>query len=175
MFIKRDWLKLNYLSALIPVFIILYLVFHTDLDLQIYASILASYFIFVGLKDFVVYFTKSKNFWTFSQAILPIGFSIILLFFSIKDVTSSSPSYVGMWAIMLGIAYIVIGWQLYDLKISKAKQTLLTGVVLIVFAMLVLVPTNITSPVFAYLVGLFFLVDGLESMIQKNYNQKGTT
>ena len=171
MFIKRDWLKLNYLSALIPVFIILYLVFHTDLDLQIYASILASYFIFVGLKDFVVYFTKSKNFWTFSQAILPIGFSIILLFFSIKDVTS----YVGMWAIMLGIAYIVIGWQLYDLKISKAKQTLLTGVVLIVFAMLVLIPTNITSPVFAYLVGLFFLVDGLESMIQKNYNQKGTT
>lgn len=94
MFIKRDLLKLNYLSAIIPVFIILYLVFHTDLDLQIYASILASYFIFVGFKDFVVYFTKSKNFWTFSQAILPIEFSIILLIFSIKDVTSSSPSYV---------------------------------------------------------------------------------
>lgn len=71
-----------------------------------------------------------------------------------------------MWAIMLGIAYIVIGWQLYDLKISKAKQTLLTGVVLLVFAMLVLIPTHITSPVLAYLVALFFLVDGLDLIFQ---------
>ena len=161
---KYNWL--NLLRALVSLLICLFLFFRKYLGLLFSAELLSVYFILIGGKDFLAYVSKKRSVWTLAQSFLPILLSIWLVYVSFEGISRDIPYYIGTWAIMLGIAYIIIGWQVCRLQVENAKQTVITGFILILFAMLVLIQPNISGNIFAYLISLFFLIDCLVSIFR---------
>ena len=167
---KWNWFHL--LRTLISLFACIFLCFRKDLGVLFFAELLSVYFILVGGKDFLVYVRKTRSIWILVQSFFPIFLSIWMVYSSFKGLPKDIPYYIGTWAIMLGIAYIIIGWQVCRLQIENAKHTVITGFILILFDMLVLVQPDLSESVFAYLIALFFLIDSLVSIFRYRKKSK---
>lgn len=137
------------------------LVFCTDFGLPFPAEALALYFVLIGGKDFLDYWKNKRSPWYFAQSALAIILSLGLLYFSFKGSPSFVSYYVGNWATFLGIAYLVVGWQVYGLNQSDGTQNMIIGLLLNLLAILVLSPSYMTSHSFAHLLALFFFLNAL--------------
>lgn len=163
--VKR-WDQFNILRGFFAILASVYFGFHTDFSLAFFAEVLSLYFIFIGGKDFLAFWKKRGNSWLLAQAMFPILLSSGLFYLAMTKDLTSIPYYIGMWAILLGISSIVIGWQLYGLERSQAIQGFMKGVTLLLFAILVLYPEHMTNLIFGHLLALYFLADGIEVILE---------
>lgn len=161
MLTKWNDLNVNSKRAFVSLLAGSVLVFCTDFGLSFLAEALALYFVLIGGKDFLDYWKNKKSPWYFAQSTLAIILSLGLLYFSFKDSSSFVFYYVGTWATFLGIAYLVVGWQVCRLNQANGTQDMLVGLLLNLLAILVLSPSHMTSHSFAHLLAFFFLLNAV--------------
>lgn len=161
MLTKWNDLNVNSKRAFVSLLAGIIFAFRTDFGLSFLAEALALYFVLIGGKDFLDYWKNKKSPWYFAQSTLAIILSLGLLYFSFKDSPSFVFYYVGTWATFLGIAYLVVGWQVCRLNQANGTQDMLVGLSLNLLAILVLSPSHITSHSFAHLLAFFFFLNAL--------------
>lgn len=158
------------LRGIFAIFASVYFGFYTDFNLAFFAEVLSLYVIFIKGKDFLFCLKNHDNLWFLAQALFPIVLSTGLFYLAMTKDLMSIPYYIGMWAILLGISDIVIGWQLYDLERSQAVQGLIKGVTLLLFAIFILFPEHMTNHVLGHLTAFYFVADGIEILLE-NYSR----
>lgn len=161
--------QFNFLRGIVAILASVYFGFYTDFDLAFFAEVLSLYVIFIKGKDLLFCLKNHENPWLLAQALFPIVLSTGLFYLAMTKDLSSIPYYIGMWAILLGISSIVIGWQLYGLERSQAVQGLIKGVTLLLFAIFILYPEHMTNHFLGHLTAFYFVADGIEGLLE-NYS-----
>lgn len=162
----KNWNPYNVLRGVFAIVASVFFFFHTKFSLAFFAEVLSLYVIFIGLKDFLTYWKNRGNSWLLAQVIFPILLSSRLFYLALTSDLASIAYYIGMWANVLGISRIVISWQLYGLEPSQACIGMVKGAILLIFAILVLYPENMTNLILGHLVALYFLADVIDEFLE---------
>lgn len=96
--------QFNCLRGIVAILASVYFGFYRDFNLAFISEVLSLYVIFIKGKDLLFCLKNHENPWLLAQTLFPIVLSSGLFYLAMKKDLMSIPYYIGMCAILLGIA-----------------------------------------------------------------------
>lgn len=152
------------LGGVLQVLLAIYLLMHPGVNLLSISWMISFGVLFAGISEVVAYFSLDRSLrdgWVLCSGIIGILVGMSLLSGSFMTLPLALPMIVGIWLVIYGIVRLVRAFKLRSTFKSLSNLLIWTGLLSIIFGILVFNNPLAASVTVAYIMAFAFLYQGV--------------